>query len=313
MLLQPEARMIWNRAPHNAFTDLIRCHNRWYCALREGRRHASEDGKGRILVSDDGERWESAALLEAAGDVRDPKLCLAPDGRLMAVTAAALYRRQPGQEYAGRNPHQSLVWVSRDGADWGDPLAIGEPDWWIWRLTWHRGAAYGVGRVPHLRVPRLYRSTDGVHYEVWVARLFGPDSELRGSEASLLFLPDDRALCLIRGRDPEPAQLGTAEPPYRQWQWRSLGENIGGPQLVQLPDGRIVVGGRYYGEARETRLWWLDAAAARLEPFATLATGDDTSYPGMVYHDGRLWVSFYSGGKDAAAVYLARVPLLAAG
>ena len=28
-----EVRKIWDRAPHNAFTDLIRHKDRWYCVL----------------------------------------------------------------------------------------------------------------------------------------------------------------------------------------------------------------------------------------------------------------------------------------
>lgn len=36
--------MIWDAAPHNAFTDLIRWKNRWYCASREGTAHSSFDG-----------------------------------------------------------------------------------------------------------------------------------------------------------------------------------------------------------------------------------------------------------------------------
>lgn len=301
-------RKIWDAAPHNAFTDLIRFRDRWYCAFREGTEHAGAGmGVGRILTSADGECWESAALLRADGDVRDPKLSITPDGRLMALTAAALYRRQPGMEYSGRDPHQTLAWFSHDGREWGLPVEVGEVNWWIWRVTWHKGLAYGVGRRPHIRIPRLYRSADGVRFETWNETLFGAGSDLRGSEASLLFLPDERALCLIRGLDPAPAQLGRSEPPYREWTWQALGINIGGPQLARMPDGRIVVAGRHYGEPRETRLWWLDACTGRLEPFATLSVEYDASYAGLVFDGGLLWVSYYTGNKERAAVCLAKV------
>jgi len=36
-----EARRIWGKAPHNAFTDLIRFKDRWYCVFREGKGHVS--------------------------------------------------------------------------------------------------------------------------------------------------------------------------------------------------------------------------------------------------------------------------------
>src|SRR5262245_27470150 len=71
---------IWDRAPHNAFTDLIRFRNRWYCVFREGAGHAEGEGKLRVLMSNDGERWVSAALLEEPGrDLRDAKFAITPD------------------------------------------------------------------------------------------------------------------------------------------------------------------------------------------------------------------------------------------
>ena len=40
-----------------------------------------------------------------------------------------------------------------------------------------------------------------------------------------------------------------------------------------------------------------------------LASGGDTSYPGMLVHDGKLWVSYYSSHEGKAAIYLAKIPL----
>ena len=39
-----EVRKIWDRAPHNAFTDLIRFRNRFYCTFREADAHVGGDG-----------------------------------------------------------------------------------------------------------------------------------------------------------------------------------------------------------------------------------------------------------------------------
>src|SRR5688572_8093259 len=65
---------IWDAGKHNAFTDLIRFKDRWYCTFREADAHVGGDGKLRVLVSADGAKWESAALLEEKGiDLRDPK------------------------------------------------------------------------------------------------------------------------------------------------------------------------------------------------------------------------------------------------
>jgi hypothetical protein len=54
---------IWDRAPHNAFTDLVRFEGQWLCVFREGEGHAGgADGKVRLISSPDGKAWRSAAL-----------------------------------------------------------------------------------------------------------------------------------------------------------------------------------------------------------------------------------------------------------
>src|SRR5687767_15208252 len=78
---------IWDQGKHNAFTDLIRWHGKWYCTFREADGHVGGDGKLRVLETADGKHWESAALVAEQGiDLRDPKLSVAPDDRLM-ITA----------------------------------------------------------------------------------------------------------------------------------------------------------------------------------------------------------------------------------
>src|SRR3954468_21685500 len=81
-----EVKKIWDRAPHNAFTDLVRFRGRWYCVFREGKAHVSPDGALRVLTSPDGKAWESAALVRSeTADLRDPKILATPDGRLQLV------------------------------------------------------------------------------------------------------------------------------------------------------------------------------------------------------------------------------------
>ncbi len=46
-----------------------------------------------------------------------------------------------------------------------------------------------------------------------------------------------------------------------------------------------------------------------LQPMLTLPSGGDTSYPGLVWHDGQLWVSYYSSHEGKTSIYLATVRL----
>src|SRR5687767_12234639 len=111
---QVVVRKIWHAAPHNAFTDLVRFQDRWFCVFREGKGHVSPDGALRVIASADGEQWTAAArLTRPDADLRDPKITVTPDGRLMLTGAAALHPP------AGAK-HQTYAWFSRDSREWGE-------------------------------------------------------------------------------------------------------------------------------------------------------------------------------------------------
>lgn len=292
-------QQIWDAAPHNAFTDLIRFRDTWYCTFRESAAHVGGDGAIRILRSQDGTAWESAAVLREQGiDLRDPKLSETPDGRLMAVMGGSVYR---GTELVGRQPR---VAFSQDGSDWTTPQRILEEGDWLWRVTWHAGRAYGVsyrskddGR--HLL---LFSSEDGVRYtEISELAVDGEPNE-----TTLRFLADGTMLALVRRESGDThAWFGRSQAPYTEWTWSDIGHRLGGPNFLLLPDGRCVTGGRDYREPRTMRLGWLEGG--RYTPVLTLPSGGDTSYPGMVWHDGVLWVSYYSSHEGKSSIYLAQV------
>ncbi|MEX1039114.1 MAG: exo-alpha-sialidase [Pirellulaceae bacterium] len=303
-----EVDKIWDAGKHNAFTDLIHFQGKWFCVFREGSAHVSPDGSLRVLASEDGQKWQSVALISSAGlDLRDAKICVTPDNQLMLTGAGVT---QSPQEKS----HQSFVWLSPDGSQWSKPHAVGDRNYWIWRVTWHKGTAYAVGyktglsdRTKEGRV-RLYRSEDGKKFETLV-----DDLGLRShpNESSLAFLEDGTALCLVR-RDGKPengALLGTARPPYTEWNWKDLGIRIGGPQLLQLPSGEFIVSGRDYPKGAKTKVWSLDLTKPALQELVTLPSGGDTSYPGLVFHDDKLWVSYYSSHEGKTSIYLAQVQL----
>lgn len=295
-----EVRRIWDVAPHNAFTDLIRWGDRWWCAFREGTGHVSPDGVLRVLTSEDGRLWGSAARVTLDGaDLRDAKLSVTPDGQLM-LSGAAAWRGD------GPTRHRSFSWFSWDGRKWGEGVPVGDEDVWLWKVTWHRGVAWGLGYgTGDERFVRLYRSEDGREFGTWVDRLL---TEGYPNEHALVFDPDDSVVCLLR-RDgqPERALIGRSRPPYLEWSWREADRAIGGPAMIRLPDGRMVAGVRLYDGGARTSLAWVDVEQGGLREFLRLPSGGDTSYPGLVWHEGRLWVSYYASHEGKSAIYLAEV------
>lgn len=297
-----EVRKIWDTGAHNAFTDLGRFQEKWWCVFREGKGHVSPDGKVRVLRSMDGAEWESAALLSSAeGDLRDPKVTIAPGDRLM-LTAVIAY--PPGAKVK----HQSATFFSKNGSDWEGPVMVGEPNIWLWRVTWHKGRAYGVGYdTAGEKFVRLYESPDGRAFTRIVPKLFDQENP---NETSIMFLPDDTALCLLRRDGPKgTGLLGAAKAPYTDWAWRDSGVKIGGPHIIRLPDGRLIGGVRLYDGGARTSVVDLDEKTGKLTELLKLPSGGDTSYPGLVWHDGLLWISYYSSHEGKTSIYLAKVRL----
>jgi hypothetical protein len=107
-------KKIWDQSPHNAFTDLIRFKGKFYCVFREGTKHAEGEGKLRVLVSKDGEQWKSAAIITESGrDLRDAKISITPDNRLMLNGGSA----DPFDHSVNGSFH-SIVTFSKDGSNW---------------------------------------------------------------------------------------------------------------------------------------------------------------------------------------------------
>jgi len=296
-----DVKMIWNNAAHNAFTDLIRFNDKWYLSLREGSEHASFDGRIRIIASRDGNNWISVALIsDTLADLRDPKLTFAPDSQLMLNSVAAS---------ENRTVHQSLVWFSSNGTEWNNAVEIGEINMWLWRSTVYNDTAFTVGYYTAAadNFVRLYYSTDMISYASLVDTLFNLN---RPSEGSLIFLDDSTSLCLLRlDYNTSNALCGVARSPYTDWEWYDIGVRLGGPNMILLRDGRIIVAGRLYDNRTRTSLLWLDLDDFSVSEFLELPSGGDTGYPGLVFFHDTLWVSYYSSHEGKASIYLAKVKL----
>ena len=288
---------IWGHAPHNAFTDLIRFQDRWLCVFREAVGHDAPGGIIRVLSSETGAEWESAATVEEGGiDLRDPKLSVTPEGRLMLLMGGCVY--DDDGEYLTRAPRVSF---SGDGCTWSAPRRVLSEDHWLWRATWHGDRVYSLSKLGEGKEPRrgfLYSSTDGIEWD-WITEFKLPGV----SETTLRFQPDGEMVALIR-----PGYIGTSRPPYREWSFREMTERIGGPNFILLPDGSLWGSGRLF-TADGPRTVLARMTTSSYEPALTLPSGGDTSYVGMVWHDDLLWMSYYSSHEDGTNVYLAKVRL----
>jgi hypothetical protein len=305
-----QVKKIWDKAPHNAFTDLARWHDAFYCAFREGRGHVSTDGRIRILESKDADTWTSAALISLEGfDLRDAHLSVTPDGRLMLLGGAA-----PREKDNQSAPTGTFVSFSKDGRQWTQPEIAIEPGRWLWCVTWHEGKAYGVSYTAGKGSERyldLLVSDDGIHYKSLVPRLL---EQGYPTEATLRFDSDGICYALVRrdrhGDDPSSALLGVSKPDYKRWQWKDLGaefNGFGGPNFIQISGGFWLATGRMHDGGAHTALCYLDVKNGTMTRLIKLPSGGDTSYPGMVWHNNILYISYYSSHEAKTSIYLAKV------
>jgi hypothetical protein len=305
---------IWDQAPHSAFTGLTRFNGNWYCTFREATGHVSMDGTIRVITSKDGQEWSSAALftspLDDLTDLRDPKIIVAPDSRLMVMGAATSRDAALGR--------RNYAWYSQDGQNWSEPQLVSADAVWIWSLHRDGGTLYGAGYGDNngQREVTLYHDTTGAGFEK--VGLLHTD-ELFPNETALL-MEGESGLALIR-REWEPGQtacppynkgtalLGKSQAPFTEWTTQDLGLYIGGPAMLRLPNGKIVICGRKITSQHYTALWELDEENATLQELVTLPSANDCSYAGLVWDEDKLWVSYYSGHEGKANIYLAEVGL----
>ena len=269
-----------------------------------------------MLRTDNGRDWRTRAVLAEEGvDLRDPKLSVAPDGRLMVLMGGSVYR---GSRRIAMTPRAAFLRFDAEAAEPVtlarvviDPEVATDHDW-LWRVTWRQGIGFGVLYQPagEETVTRLVASGDGISWRL--VSTIG----LRGkpNETTLRFLGDGRLAALVRreGAD-RTGRVGIAAPPYSDWTWSELPVRLGGPNFVVVADPVsgaevLLAATREYGAETRTVIGrvGLDGTFRKL---ATLPSGGDTGYAGLVVDGEELLVSYYSSHEEKTAVYLARLRL----
>ncbi len=306
---------IWDQEKHNAFPDLYKFKGKMYCVFREGASHVDNNntGKVRVIRSKDGVQWETIALFSMDGiDVREARLSETPDGNLMAILAAGVWR---DGKYLTLAPYVS--YSDKKGNTFGELQSVSINDGatpaldWIWRITWHKGVGYGV--MYRLRgyndawEAHLLKTKDGKNYEL-VKQL---DIDGNPNESTIRFGENDEMFIVVRREAGDKnGVLARSSFPYTQWSQKPINFQLGGPNFLFLNNkSQIVLGSRFReNKTASTRLFVMDLNAKILKTI-TLPSGGDTSYPGMVIEKNKLWVAYYSSHEGKSNIYLAQVPL----
>lgn len=301
-------KRVWDFAEHNAFTDMLFAFGRFYLTFREAKHHEKgANGVIRILTSNDGLTWEPKALIEEEGlDLRDPKLSVTPEGKLLLLAGSSVWDKEGKFLYM-----ETLVAFGDENLNFSPFTKILERDQWLWRLTWHQGVGYGISYVctkGEESALTLWETLDGIGYKKI------KDFELEGkpNESTIRFMSNGAMVALVRRSEGwmTPALMGISYPPFNDWKWSSIGYQLGGPNFLVFSDNEMWVTGRLlygspYGLIAKTALLKNTKEGFRRE--LLLPSFDDTSYPGILFHDGYLWVSYYSTHEEKTAIYVAKI------
>jgi hypothetical protein len=302
-------KKLWDKAKHNAFTDLCPFDGKLYCCFREALNHVSQDGTIRILqLNTQGDILGSQSLNLSQADLRDPKLSVTPDGKLLLIAYA--------RHHDAANKHvfsQCVCWSSATGLSWSSPSSFAEKNWWLWRITWHQGQAFGLAYNRRKQALNLYKGDPRRAFNVHCQSAFSLTRQHKGypNESALVFVGDTAYALIRRDADSYSAQLGRANFPFKRWDWQDLGCYIGGPAMLLNDHHSAYIAGRieYQGELR-TALMQLNLSTAKLDVVLVLPSAGDNSYPGLVRQGNSLYLSYYSAHQDNKSnIYLAKIDL----
>ncbi len=313
-------RRVFHNGEHNAFTDLIRFHDKFYLTFRScpDGHMVHSTASIIVLVSEDMNQWQQAHRFRVAlRDTRDPHFLIFNDK--LFVYTSTWYCGETTislKEYDMNKNLGYTAWTS-NGAQWHSPILLeGTFGHYIWRAGSFGARAYLCARrnidfevAPYDEqtgtAALMLESDDGL---IWRKRAVF--HETGGNETAFLFEPSGNIIAI--GRDVgNGAEVLRAPPPYTKWNRYGLGRRVGGPLLARWGK-HLVVGGRKSLDRRnpKTSMYWL--VDNQLHEFAELPSGGDTSYPGFIaLSPTQAIMSWYSSheknadGKRMTAIYVA--------
>lgn len=301
---------IYETEEYSAFPDIVRFNKAFYVSFRVGSDHVGgKDGKVRIIRSEDGVQWENVALLEKEGiDLRDPKLSITPDGKLMVILGGSVYK---DRKLLGRYPHVSF---SNEGDTFSNPEEVKlipegrDNESWIWRVTWNKGIGYGIDyQTKNKDAWEIYltKTTDGKTFD----RVSQLHVDGQPNEATVRFDKDNNMYVLIRREDGDKVgMIAKSSYPYTDWSYEKLDLRLGGPNFLVLNKSELVMGTRKYTQPVATQIMLTDLKGVIKKQYI-LPSGGDNSYPGLIIHKKHLWVVYYSSHEGNSNIYLTKIPL----
>ncbi|MDP5032919.1 hypothetical protein [Paraglaciecola sp.] len=294
---------------HNAFTDLCLFKEELYCCFRQALNHVSDDGTINIFTLNvEGKVIARNRIRQENCDLRDPKISLTPDGKLMLIA----YARSIQVEGQTR-PAKNLCWISADGRSWSSAKSFAANNWWLWRVRWHKSQAYGFAYNRSANAIDFYKGDPRRTFQKHVRSALSLQTHQLAypNESDMTFIDNCCFAIVRRDADSYSAQLGHSKFPYKHWKWLDLRFYLGGPVMQAVNNELALVAGRVIHKNKlVTAVFILQLSSGIVIQKLFLPSGGDNSYPGMVVIGQTLYLSYYSSHVDnKSQIYLAKISL----
>ena len=257
-------------------------------------------GECRVLVSADrGKSWKF--LPPQPANQQDFEFVVGGD---------RIYR----YEFAGRK--QTQVRTSTDGVKWSEPVNVYKPPFWLWgpmydpnsKMFWCAPHA-----IPHVGTSKqrqidLINSKDGIQWKfVSVVAPFN-----NASESTLRFEKDRTLVIVIRRKYGAQHSVAVARPPYKKWTITDHPKFIEGEHFFEIggktflpsraaykgDNSAVLANRKLYGSRRPYSVIYHFTKDRRIEPWATMDSMGDCSYPHLLEMASEILCVYYSQHED---------------
>jgi len=295
---------------HNAFTDLIHWRGYFWLAYVSSPSHfGNRRSRVIILRSKDAREWQKIIQFSGNGeDIRDPKLAEIK-GRLFLY---ALLNNKFEPE-----PYKTVTAYSNDGATWS-PLADVTPTGWLLRRPLTADSTTWFAPAHHIEYGAsvLFASKDGITWD----RRGSIHTGERADETSIHILENGQMVAVTRlevgssifGHRDAGTLISYADAPYTSWtpRARNTVTRLDGSALFRHMGRIFAVGRRQVTTGGPFR--WQGSAFSRercalylvidnedgLVHLLDLPSSGDTSYPGVVIENDKIFISYYTNNTE---------------
>jgi len=295
---------IWDKVPHNAYTDLIKFNGTYYCSYSEefsSSGYTTEaSGSIGIIRSKTGKKWERVALIQKEGiNLCNPRLSITPDRQIMIIMDGAVY---------------SLVSFSNKKGDvFSDPEIVNidttiiSGQKLLWKVTWFRGTGYALLYKSDSKNDKLslLKTIDGKNFEK-ITKI-----EVDGllNESTLRFDQKGTMYALISQDDvAKNGTLGMSDWPYIDWSYTKINNIPNRFNFTIVNKSIVVVAPGLSMPELHTGILVINKNRA-LEEIIKLPLGKDACFPGILTEQANFLVSCCSAHEGKSAIYMVKVPI----